>query len=457
MKSSGSILIVDDDDDVLRTAQIILRPYFSKVKIINRPDLILHVLEEEEYDVIILDMNYSHNFTSGKEGLFWLNKIRMEHPETLVLVNTAYGDVELAVQAMKDGATDFLVKPWSGTKLLATVKSVYHLSRSRKQIESLKNINKAISSDIDQKFPETISKAKSMAPVLEIVNKVSTTEATVLILGENGTGKELIARQIHRKSLRADGAFIHVDLGAIPETLFESELFGHVKGAFTDAKENRTGRFEMASGGTLFLDEIGNLPLTLQAKLLTSIQNKTITPVGSSKSISLDVRLICATNQSLQKMVTQNKFRQDLLYRINTVEINLPPLRNRPEDFPLLSEYFHNIFKKKYHKPRQKVKKEVYEEFRKYDWPGNVRELQHVIERATIMSEDDVLSPQSFLLTNRNLNEPVETSTTLRIENVEKKTIQKALKVYNGNVSKAASELGYGRSTIYRKMKKYGI
>ena len=347
-KTTGSVLFVDDDQDVLLTAKIILEPYFKNIAFIENPEAIPELIETKDFDVIVLDMNFSSGQTSGKEGLFWLRKILQINPEAHVLMNTAYGDIKLAVDAMKEGAIDFLVKPWEKEKLLASVLSVFELSQAKKENKRLKRKTKILSEDIDQQYPTLLSKAKSMKPVFDIINNVANTDANVLILGENGTGKEVVARMIHRKSNRNTADFINVDLGSISETLFESELFGYKKGSFTDAKEDRIGRFELASNGTLFLDEIGNLALPLQSKLLAAIQNREISRVGANQAIGIDVRLICATNKPIYQMVATDEFRQDLLYRINTVEINLPPLRQRTEDIPLLAKHFLESFKKKY-------------------------------------------------------------------------------------------------------------
>ena len=452
----GEVLLIDDDVDVLHTAKMILKPHFQNVTVIENPEKIEELMILNEFDVIILDMNFSFGQTSGKEGIFWLRKILAINPETHVVMNTAYGDIQIAVDAMKEGAIDFLVKPWEKEKLLATVSSVYKLSQIKKENKSLRNTKKILSEEIDQKFPDILSKAKSMVPVFEAINKVAQTDANVLILGENGTGKELVARMIHRKSLRIKNDFVSVDLGAISESLFESELFGHKKGSFTDANEDRTGRFEIAQNGTLFLDEIGNLSLPLQSKLLAALQNREVCRVGSSQPIPIDIRLICATNKPIYQMVVANEFRQDLLYRINTVEINLPPLRNRVEDIILLAAYFLRIYSKKYNKPAQTISTEAIKKMQQYHWPGNIRELQHIIERAVILNPDSELTASSFPLDNRP-NQEVSDKIDFKITNLEKATITNALKECRGNMTLAAKELGYGRSTLYRKMRKYGI
>jgi two-component system, NtrC family, response regulator HydG len=453
-KIKGKILIVDDDKDVLTTARIILKQYFTDIVTEENPQRIPDYLKNEDFDLVILDMNFKPGATNGEEGLFWLKKIQNIDSELCILMNTAYGDIELAVEAMKHGASEFLVKPWETHKFIATVQAVFKLSKSKKQVNKLQFTQKILNQEIEKNFSEIISKSDTMNPVFGAINKVSVTDATVLILGENGTGKELVAREIHRKSNRADKAFINVDLGAISESLFESELFGHKKGAFTDAKEDRPGRFELATEGTLFLDEIGNLPLNLQSKLLSVIQNRIVNPVGSNKNIEVDIRLICATNKDLYQMVEKGEFRQDLLYRFNTVEIIIPPLRKRKEDINILTDDFLKKFCKRYNKSGLKISAKAIKALKGYSWPGNIRELQHLVERAVIMCESNLIEENDFAL-KKKINEPL--SDSLNVENVEKHTIIKAIEKYGGNYSKAANELGLGRSTLYRKMKKYGI
>jgi len=453
-KIKGKILIVDDDKDVLTTARIILKQYFTDIITEENPQKLPDYLKNEDFDLVILDMNFKPGATNGEEGLFWLKKIQNIDPELCILMNTAYGDIELAVEAMKHGASEFIVKPWETHKFIATVQAVFKLSKSKKQVNKLQFTQKILNQEIEKNFTEIISKSDTMSPVFGAINKVSVTDATVLVLGENGTGKELVAREIHRKSNRADKAFINVDLGAISESLFESELFGHKKGAFTDAKEDRPGRFELANEGTLFLDEIGNLPFNLQSKLLSVIQNRIVNPVGSNKDIEVDIRLICATNKDLYQMVEEGEFRQDLLYRINTVEINIPPLRKRKDDINILAESFLKKFCKRYNKPALKISAKAIKALKGYSWPGNIRELQHLVERAVIMCESNLIEENDFAL-KKKADGPL--SDSLNVENIEKHTIIKAIEKYGGNYSKAASELGLGRSTLYRKMKKYGI
>jgi len=455
MERKGKILVVDDDKDILLTARIVLKKQFELIRTTDKPEDIPGILQDTSIDVVLLDMNFSSGATSGREGIIWLRKLYELDNSINVIMITAYGEIDLAVKAMKEGAVDFIVKPWDNKKLLATVMAAYRLSKSRKEIETLKSTQKVLTRDIEQPFSEIIGFSQVMQDVFKTVEKVSTTDANVLLLGENGTGKELVARLIHRKSKRSGKIFIGVDLGAISDTLFESELFGHVKGAFTDAKEDRPGRFELASGGTLFLDEIGNLSLPLQAKLLAAIQNKEVFRVGASLPKKTDVRLISATNMPLHEMVDKNKFRQDLLYRINTVEIRIPPLRERSKDIPLLINHFLNIHSKKYNKPVPEISKSDMKELINYNWPGNVRELQHLVERAIIMSEGPEIRLADFIVDiGRPKFRPEE---ILNLEDMEKITIENAIARYRGNISKAARELGLGRTTLYRKINKYGI
>jgi DNA-binding NtrC family response regulator len=407
------------------------------------------------FDVILLDMNFRTGATSGREGIEWLRKIIKADPEVQVIMITAYGDIDLAVQAMKDGAIDFIMKPWDNKKLLATVSNAVRLSDSKKEIISLKEKQKVLSDEIDSQYSEIIGQSDPMKKVFDTIRKVAATEANILILGENGTGKELVARAIHRSSSRASQIFVSVDLGSIPETLFESELFGYVKGAFTDARENRTGRLKVASGGTLFLDEIGNLPVSMQAKLLSVIENRRVMPVGSNESQPIDIRLVCATNMPIYEMVAQKRFREDLLYRINTVEMRIPSLRERTTDIPLLSNYFKDIYARKYNKGKIKITREGYQKLVRYFWPGNVRELQHIIERAIILSESNILKPDDFLIERFGIRTKV--TDVLNMEEVERQTIINALERNRQNMTRTSEELGMARTTLYRKMKKYDI
>ncbi len=455
-KLNASILIIEDDEDVLYTARLVLKQRFSDVHAEIEPKRLPRLLEKNTFDVILLDMNFSHGQTSGNEGMFWLREILKADPTAHVIMNTAYGDIQLAVDAMKNGAIDFIVKPWEKEKLLATVENVYQLSKSKKELQKLKSREKALTGDIDRSFPEMISHSDAMKPVLETIEKVAKTDANVLILGENGTGKELVAREIHRLSLRHREPLIKVDLGSLPETLFESELFGHKKGAFTDAKEDRQGRFEIASGGTLFLDEIGNLSLTQQMKLLSVLQSRQVFPLGSNKAISINVRILSATNANIADMIAEGTFRQDLIYRINTVEIQLPPLRDRPGDIPLLARHYLRLYGTKYNKPELEIAKTALKKLEVYSWPGNIRELQHAMERAVIMADGPALTTEDFLLDKKPLP-AIVASDSLQKDDVEKQLIQKAVRKWDGNLTKAAEEMGMGRTTLYRKMKKYGL
>ncbi|NIM97375.1 MAG: response regulator [candidate division Zixibacteria bacterium] len=453
----GKILIVDDDSDVLQAARLLLKHHLSLVHTEKDPKKIPSLLAQENYDVILLDMNFTRDVSSGQEGFHWLDRILEIDPMAVVILITAYGDVEMAVQAIKAGAVDFVQKPWQNEKLLATISAATRLRHSRAKLARLESRERQLAADIDQKFHHFIADSAAMHQVFATIRKVARTDANVLILGENGTGKELAAREIHRQSTRFDEVFISVDMGAIPETLFESELFGHVKGAFTDAKENRAGRFEMASGGTLFLDEIGNLHLPLQAKLLAALQNRTVTRVGSSTLVPIDIRLICATNTPIYEMVEENRFRQDLLYRINTVEIRLPPLREHAEDIPLLVQHFLGVYCRKYQKPTKKVQPSTLTRLEKYSWPGNVRELRHAVERAVIMSDSDALEPEDFFLTQSRAKRDGLALESYNLDSVEERVIRKVLAKHGGNVSHAAKELGLTRTSLYRRMQKYGL
>ncbi len=457
-KINAKVLIVDDDQDVLLAAKLFLKQHFTIVHTEKEPENIPALLANENYDVILLDMNFSKDSTSGKEGFHWLNVILEIDPAAVVIFITGYGDIELAVQGIKEGATNFLLKPWENKKLLATITANLKVRESKKELEDLRTKQKVLIADQDNSYSRIIGTSPPMQQVLKAATKVAVTDANVLILGENGTGKELVARAIHKASKRKDEVFISVDLGAISETLFESELFGFKKGAFTDAREDRAGRFEAANKGTIFLDEIGNLSLALQSKLLSVLQNRKVVRLGSNKEIPIDVRLICATNMPLYQMVNEGKFRQDLLYRINTVEIKVPPLRDRTEDIPLLIEHYLDIYCKKYHTPRKRVSSSTLKRLEKHNWPGNIRELQHAVERAVIMSDSNVLEPSDFFLSQ--IDEAKETSITpvsMNLEETEKMLIRKVIDKHGGNISKAAKELGLTRASLYRRLEKYGL
>jgi len=457
----GRILVVDDDQDVLDAARLYLKRHFAQVDTLNVPDSIPDLLRDQTYDVILLDMNFTKDVSSGKEGFFWLDKILEIDPSAVVVMITAYGDVELAVRAIKEGATDFTVKPWENKKLQATLLSAMRLRESRLESEKLRSWQKQLSADIDNKYQDIIGQSEPMIKLYQSIRQVARTDVNVLILGENGTGKELIARAIHRNSQRSSEIFVNVDLGALSETLFESELFGHVKGAFTDAREDRPGRFEIASGGTIFLDEIGNLSMPMQAKLLTVLQNKEVVRVGSNRTIPVDVRQIFATNMNLHQMVRGQKFRQDLLYRINTIEIQVPPLRDRVEDIPLLAEYFLQHYVKKYQKKIRSLSEPAIKRMQKYHWPGNVRELQHVMERAVIMNKGQTLNAEDLFINIRQTAEVEDADglviSNFDLEHAERLIINRVLKKYHGSVTLAAKELGLTRTSLYRRMEKYDL
>jgi len=452
------ILIIDDDEDVLLAAKMLLKKYAKKVIIEKNPKKIPFLLNDDVYDAILLDMNFSKDITSGKEGFYWLKEILVRDPSAVVILITAFGDVEMAVRALKEGATDFVLKPWQNEKFVATISSAARLKKSYNEVDQLKQTSKTLQEDSNQPFRNMIGESASMKEVYKIIDKVAGTDANVLILGENGTGKELVARAIHQKSLRKDNVFIGVDMGAITETLFESELFGHKKGSFTDAKEDRAGRFEVANNGSLFLDEIGNLGLALQSKLLTVLQRREVIRIGTNKSIPVDIRLICATNMPVYDMVGENTFRQDLLYRINTVEIHIPPLRDRMEDIPILAEHFVKLFCKKYRKPDKSISSTTLKKLQKYKWPGNIRELQHGIERAVIMSDSGTLHPDDFFFLSQT-DRPGENDNgdNFNLDDVEKTTIRRAITKHSGNISKAAKELGLTRASLYRRLEKHGL
>lgn len=456
-KADAKILIVDDDQDVLLAAKLFLKQHIKIVHTEKNPENIPNLLKSENYDVILLDMNFSRDATSGKEGFYWLNKIMEIDPAAVVIFITGYGDIELAVQGIKEGATNFILKPWDNKKLLATIQANLKVRSSKQELQDLKTKQKVLMADQGQGYDTLIGNSPAMQQVMGTVKKVAATDANVLILGENGTGKELIARAIHRSSRRRDEVFISVDLGAISESLFESELFGFKKGAFTDAKEDRAGRFEAANKGTIFLDEIGNLSTSLQSKLLSVLQSRKVVRLGSNKEIPIDVRLICATNMPLYQMVKESKFRQDLLYRINTVEIHVPPLRDRVEDIPLLAEHFLQIYCKKYKMPLKRLNASTLKRLEKHHWPGNIRELQHAVERAVIMSESNILQPQDFFLSQTDEGGEGNEPETFNLEETERMLIRKVIDKHGGNISKAAKELGLTRASLYRRIEKYGL
>ncbi len=454
--SPAKVLIIDDDRDVLESARMFLKQEFTAVQIEQNPANIPALLRANDFDVILLDMNFKKGVNDGEEGFFWLDQILKADPHSVVILITAYGEVDLAVKAMKNGAVDFILKPWKNQKLLATILAAQQLRHSRKEVQKLTVAREKLSDDIDQPYADFIGESAAITRVHEMIDRVAATDADVLILGENGTGKELVARAIHRKSPRRNNVFISVDLGAITETLFESELFGHVKGAFTDARQDKPGRFEIASEGTIFLDEIGNLSLPLQSKLLTVLQNRKVQRVGSNKEIPVNFRLICATNMSLHEMVFEKKFRQDLLYRINTVEIRMPSLRERTEDIPLLIGYFLQRYGQKYKRQDIRVDKSVVARLKKYSWPGNIRELQHAVERAVILNEGKIIQSAEMLIHNFAAGNKKE-GQPLTLEEMEKQFIQQSLDNHQGNVSNTAKTLKMTRTALYRRMKKHGL
>jgi DNA-binding NtrC family response regulator len=456
-KKLGKILIVDDDADVLQAATLFLKQHVESVRSERNPAMIPSLLNTEAFDVVLLDMNFERDVSSGKEGFFWLEKILSIDPQAVVILITAYGDIGLAVRAIKEGASDFVLKPWQNEKLLATVSAAISLRASRSEAQSLRRRQEQLSADLDQPFQDFVGSSAAMQKVFQTIAKVAATDANVLVIGENGTGKELVARALHRHSERAAEIFMAVDMGGISETLFESELFGHVKGSFTDARSDRIGRIELASGGTLFLDEIGNLPLGLQAKMLRVLETRQITRLGSNAAVDVDVRLICATNMPIAELVNRRQFRQDLLYRINTVEIHLPPLRERDGDLPLLAEHFTGLACRKYRKTAKTISAGALQKLMSYPWPGNVRELKHAMERAVILSDAGVLQPGdfSFMQITEISEEPA--GADLNLEQAEENLIRRALSRHQGNVSQAAKELGLTRAALYRRLEKYGL
>ncbi len=456
MKEKAKILIVDDDNYVMLSMRILLEQHYDDVRGINNPMQIDTALDENTFDVVILDMNFKAGETDGKAGLGLLKKVKEKSPSSSVIFITAYGEINLAVEAIKQGAFDFLVKPWQNEKLLTTVSAALQLARSHSKIKALTYKQVVLNEELQKAETEILGNSIAIQEVLKQIEKVAVTDANVLITGENGTGKELVARALHQQSQRSKETFMNVDMGAITETLFESELFGHKKGAFTDAKSDRIGKLKAADGGSIFLDEIGNLSLPLQAKLLRVIQDQMVTPVGSNNAEPYDARLICATNANLSEMVKAGEFRQDLLFRVNTIEIKLPPLRDRLDDIPLLTEHFLNVFKVKYNKNGLYVPEHVFTKLTKYNWPGNIRELQHCIERAVIMSDGKQLTVGDLMLEKTNETE-TQGFDSFNLEDIEKWAIDSAIKKHQGNVSNAASELGLSRGALYRRMEKYEL
>lgn len=442
---NAAVLVIDDDVDVLTAVRLLLRPECREVRTEKNPEHIRHLLGEQPYDIIMLDMNFNSSINTGNEGFFWLRKIRQWRPEAAVIMITAYGDIDLAIRSLKEGAFDFVVKPWHNEKLLSTLKEAAR-ARGRSSAPAASSL------------PELLGESEAMQSIYHKISKIAPTDANVLILGENGTGKDLIARAVHQQSLRPGGPLVKVDVGALTESLFESELFGYKKGAFTDAREDRTGRFEAAQGGTLFLDEIGNISLYQQARLLTVLQNRQVTPIGTHVPVPVDIRLICATNLPLQELANETRFRKDLIYRINTVEITVPPLRRRGADIMLLARHFARIYSEKYLKPLPEFHPSAVAKLESYHYPGNVRELQYAIERAVIMGEGAELGAEDILFSP--LESPVVPAgehTPTNLSAVEKHTILNVIEKHKGNISKAARELGITRTALYRRLNKYEI
>lgn len=448
----ASILVIDDDTDVLTAVRLLLRTEVKEVVTEKNPEQIPFLIGKDNFDLVLLDMNFNASINTGNEGIYWLQRIKQLKPDVSVIMITAYGDIDLAVRSLKEGASDFVVKPWHNEKLLSTLTTVLK-NRESKNSNSPARVK---SSNVNSTM---IGESEVMEDIFHKIDKIAPTDANILILGENGTGKDLIATAIHEQSLRADKPFVKVDVGALTESLFESELFGHKKGAFTDAREDRVGRFEAANGGTLFLDEIGNISLQQQAKLLTVLQNRQVTKLGTNQPVPIDIRLICATNIPLSELANENRFRKDLIYRINTVEITVPPLRKRKDDILLLANHFARIYANKYLKPNTRFQPSALEKLQQYPFPGNVRELQYTIERAIIMADSEVIEGSDLLFS------PIESSITaesqedevMKLSTMEKNTIMKVIDKHNGNISKAAKELGLTRTALYRRLSKYDI
>jgi len=444
---NANILVVDDDDDVLIAIRLLLKSKVKNVVVEKNPGNIVSLIKQTKFDIIILDMNFNGLINTGNEGIYWLNKIKEIDKTLYVILITAYGDLDLAIKSLKKGASDFLVKPWENDKLIESLVDILN----KKKTTTLKKVNPSIVRT------EILGESSIMNDVFLKIKKIAPTDANILILGENGTGKELIAKAIHDNSLQKNKPFIKVDVGALTETLFESELFGYKKGAFTDAKNDRIGRFEAANGGTLFLDEIGNISLQQQAKLLTVLQNRQVTPLGSNKPIPINIRLICATNVNIEFLAEEANFRKDLIYRINTVEIIVPPLRDRDKDIVLLAKHFVNLYAEKYLKSGFKLDNSFIEKLKNYYFPGNVRELQYALERSVIMADNDCLYKEDLVFSPIEKKESNLGKTGLKLETIEKNAILNALKKNNGNISKSAKELGITRTALYRRLHKYGL
>lgn len=458
MKKEGTIVVVDDNRSMLTAVEILLNGIFEKVVTLGSPNRLLSTLREVKADVLLLDMNFSSGINSGNEGLYWLSEVKKTDPSIEVVLFTAYADIDLAVKAMQRGATDFVVKPWNNAKLVATLQAALSLRKSRSEAKQLGDIKRSFSPEggagENAMFWGT---SPAMRRLRAIVEKVADTDANILITGENGTGKEMLAREIHRLSARKDELIVTVDLGAIPETLFESELFGHVKGAFTDARSDRAGKFEAASNGSLFLDEIGNLPYHQQAKLLSAIQSRSIVRVGSNSPIPVNIRLISATNRDLNQMVSAGEFREDLLYRINTIHIEIPPLAQRTEDIVPLAQIFLKRYATKYNKTCAGFNDAALEKLMSHNWSGNIRELQHTVEKAVIMADSDLITADELLISRREGNAGTQAIAPSTLEEMERSMIANALQRHGGNLSAVAAQLGVTRQTLYNKIKKYNL
>ena len=457
LKSPARVLVADDEEDILLAASLLLKRHFASVDVLSDPSRLPDLLQQGAFDVLLLDMNFEAGADSGTEGLALLSKLLALDPQAVIVLITAHAGISLAVEAMKKGAADFVTKPWENERLIATLLAAYNLRRSRLETEEFRTRSRGLAA-ATRTYGEMIGTSRRMLRVFEMIRRAAPTDTNVLIVGENGTGKELVAREIHRRSRRANEAFLRVDLGALAPQLFESELFGHRRGAFTDAKDDRIGLFRAAAGGTLFLDEIGNVPLHLQSKLLTALERLEVTPVGSERSEPIDVRVICATNLAPERLTDENVFRQDLLYRINTVEIALPPLRERREDIPLLLEHFIALFTEKYNLPARRLTAAALDRLTAHSWPGNVRALSHAVERAVILAEGPTLGAEDFSLAPP-LASPAAApvSEASRLNDVEREAILRALEAHNRNISRAAQALGLTRASLYRRMEKYGL
>lgn len=447
------ILVIDDDTDVLTAVRLLLRTEVKEVVTEKNPEQIPFLLSKDNFDMVLLDMNFNASINTGNEGIYWLQRIKQIKPDVSVIMITAYGDIDLAVRSLKEGASDFVVKPWHNEKLLSTLVNVL------KNRDQHKNNVTGVRVHPGTGSASMIGESEVMQDIFHKIDKIAPTDANILILGENGTGKDLIATAIHEQSLRADKPFIKVDVGSLTESLFESELFGHKKGSFTDAREDRIGRFESANGGTLFLDEIGNISLQQQAKLLTVLQNRQVTRLGTNQPIPIDIRLICATNIPLSELANENRFRKDLIYRINTVEITVPPLRKRKDDILLLAKHFARIYANKYLKPNIQFHSSALDKLQQYPFPGNVRELQYTIERAIIMTDEETIEGTDLLFSpiESSINNDTQEDEIMKLSTMEKNTIMKVIDKHNGNISKAAKELGLTRTALYRRLSKYDI